>query len=85
MPRGSTDIVEKMKYLVRLAAIDQLREIEEFVVSSLRIFFVILVIVTNEASVLIKVTNKVIIIIELAKSYNRLNSWKQNSGRSITL
>ena len=49
---------------------DQLREVEEFVVSSLRIFFVILVIVSNEASVLIKVTNKVIIIIELAKSYN---------------
>ena len=70
MPRGSTDIVEKMKYLVRLAAIYQLREVEEFVLSSLRIFFVILVIVTNEASILIKVTNKVIIIIELAKSYN---------------
>ena len=70
MPRGSTDIVEKIKYLVRLAAIDQLREVEEFVLSSLRIFFVILVIVTNEASVLIKVTNKVIIIIELSKSYN---------------
>ena len=70
MPRGSTDIVEKMKYLVRLAAIYQLREVEEFVLSSLRIFFVILVIVTNETSILIKVTNKVIIIIELAKSYN---------------